>query len=298
MTSLKPQGQDEAWSKLIAYGGNLPQSLLLLGPPGVGKQQAAIALFQFLHCNSPQKNDSCGFCGSCLKIAKGQHPDLFRISAQGEQIVVDDFREFRTKIHFKPIEGKIRMVLINEAHRMNVTTANSLLKTLEEPPNHTRFVLITHEKSLLLPTVLSRCQFIQFTPLPDSIRRPILRKAVERQGLQITEEVETLMLRLLGDGFERLDQLVSEEAISFLKSPSADLDEDWKLELFLDLQVIQNQKQALQELQQSANQFLKSSDVVLHATSRALEAARLRQRLSRYANKKLIALNAAQLGST
>ena len=223
--------------------------------------------------------------------------DIYEMDAASNR-GIDEIRELRDGVATLPFESKYKFYIIDEAHALTPQAWQALLKTLEEPPNHTRFVLITHEKSLLLPTVLSRCQFIQFTPLPDSIRRPILRKAVERQGLQITEEVETLMLRLLGDGFERLDQLVSEEAISFLKSPSADLDEDWKLELFLDLQVIQNQKQALQELQQSANQFLKSSDVVLHATSRALEAARLRQRLSRYANKKLIALNAAQLGST
>lgn len=340
--NLKPLAQDQAWDTLLSMRASLPQGLILIGPSGVGKRRSAKALFQLLNCSSqnalPESGatslfgesdvkqvDSplapCGECASCRKIAQGRHSDFIELSPKGESIPVDDLREMKKSLFFPPLEAKQRFVLIDEAHKLNTSSANTLLKTLEEPPAHTRFFLITHERALLLPTIISRCQFVNFAPLHDETIKTLLSE----NGLEIPGDLISTCLKLMSGGMDRAQMLAHEKTLEFIStiksaliktrpstwedithladalspspqasggghsgqsSTSNEKSTDWKLELLLDILVLNGHSNAL---------AARSNSESLCASMHAMDAVYLRKRLDRHANKKLIALAAAEL---
>lgn len=303
--NLKPRQQEQAWNSLLKMANALPQSLVLLGPAGVGKKTAAKAFFQWIHCsnNANTPEEPCGECSSCKKIASGNHVDWIEIQPTGEQISIDSLREMKKTLFFPPMDGKFRFVVIDQAHLLNTASANSLLKTLEEPPSHTRFFLITHERGLLLPTIVSRSQFLHFSPLSEATILELLAK----QSIEIPDHLRTICLELLGGGLERSALFVDPKVLEFLNqlirlsvenkmswdscvALAGQLEtEEWKIEIFLDYVLASFRRLALQSV--TVNQTAKARV----ESSRALEAAYLRKRLGRYANKKLIALSSAAL---
>lgn len=323
--SLKPIAQDQAWAQLTKQAAALPQGLILIGPAGVGKRRAVKALFQYINCQRKggaeaeaslfgapapaaeglaDANLPCGECACCRKIAEGNHADLIEIAPKGDNIAVDDLREMKKTLYFAPMDSKLRFVIIDEAHKLNAASANTLLKTLEEPPAHTRFFLITHERGLLLPTIVSRCQFIHFAPLD----RASLELLLERMGLELPKSLLPLCLDLLGGGVSRAGLLADEKTLAFLEQAQASLaagprrweqiveladglgSDEWKLELFLDLLVRLSHRNALVS-------SAKDLGSAYHHADLAMAAAFLRRRLERHANKKLVALAAADLAS-
>jgi DNA polymerase-3 subunit delta' len=170
-----------------ASRGSLPPSLIFAGPEGVGKRMAAIALAQFVNCASSTsqsarvasapspsasaasaaKEDSCGVCACCRRIARNIHADVL-IVEPGEtgSIKVDQVRDAIERTGYRPFEGRRRVIIIDNADAMLVEAQNALLKTLEEPPAASMFVLVTSRPDVLLPTVRSRCQRLRFGRLP------------------------------------------------------------------------------------------------------------------------------------
>ncbi|HXW04738.1 MAG TPA: DNA polymerase III subunit delta' [Vicinamibacterales bacterium] len=163
-----------------AVRGSLPPSLIFAGPEGVGKRLTAIALAQLLNCPAPVPfapdddrgspsgaaeplRDACGVCSSCVRIARGTHADVMML-APGESgtIKIDQIREAIERSGYRPFEGRRRVVVVDDAEAMVVEAQNALLKTLEEPPASSVFVLVTSRPELLLPTVRSRCQRLRF----------------------------------------------------------------------------------------------------------------------------------------
>lgn len=144
----------------------LPHALLFHGPRGVGKASCAGLLAQALNCSDTDFVDACGSCVSCRKVVRGLHPDIVWIEPDGAYIKVDQVREVVEAVSYRPYEGRRRVVILDEAHRMNASAQNALLKTLEEPPASSVLVLVTPAPSSLLPTVRSRCQHLRFQPLP------------------------------------------------------------------------------------------------------------------------------------
>jgi DNA polymerase-3 subunit delta' len=152
-----------------AARGSLPPSLIFAGPTGVGKRMAAVSLAQLLNCTRPTAADACGTCSACTRIARGVHADVL-IIAPGETgvIKVDQIRDAIERSAYRPFEGRRRVVIIDEADAMLGEAQNAILKTLEEPPAASMFVLITSRPDLLLPTVSSRCQRLRFGRLAPS----------------------------------------------------------------------------------------------------------------------------------
>ncbi|MEO7275337.1 MAG: AAA family ATPase [Vicinamibacterales bacterium] len=146
----------------------LPPSVIFSGPEGVGKRLTAVALAQLLNCPTPiivegLGRDACGVCASCTRIARGVHSDVILIEpGETGAIKVDRIRDAIDKSAYRPFEGRRRVVIINEADAVLVEAQNALLKTLEEPPSASSFVLVTATPDVLLPTVRSRCQQIRF----------------------------------------------------------------------------------------------------------------------------------------
>lgn len=141
------------------------QSLLMTGPRGVGKYQFAIALAQILNCDQPSEGDACGKCIPCKKIAGGEHADVQTFTNEGTFIKVDKMRDMSRDAQYRPYEGRHRICIIDEADRMNLASANSILKTLEEPPESTLIVLVSANPYRLPDTIRSRCQVLNFAGL-------------------------------------------------------------------------------------------------------------------------------------
>lgn len=182
--------QDGSVSTLLtmARTETLPHALLLSGPAGTGKGEAALTLAQLLNCQAPPtpgitpfaslSAHRCGTCRSCRRIDAGTHPDVRVIAPEGSHIKIAQIRDLCNTLLAKPLEASHRVVLIKDAGRMNREAANALLKVLEEPPKGTFFVLTTSQPSELLPTVLSRCQLIRFRPLArETVVRCLMEEA-------------------------------------------------------------------------------------------------------------------------
>ena len=163
----------------------LPQSLLFAGTRGVGKRLTALALAETVNCVQPAQpatdaavpRDACGTCASCRRIARGVHPDVLVVEP-GElgSIKIEQVRDVIDRAGYRPFEGRRRVVIIDEADAMVPAAQNALLKTLEEPPPASVFVLLSATPDALLPTVLSRCQRLRFGELsPDDVAQVLMR---------------------------------------------------------------------------------------------------------------------------
>ncbi|MBI5115511.1 DNA polymerase III subunit delta' [Candidatus Poribacteria bacterium] len=137
---------------------------LFIGPAGVGRKLTASVLAKSLNCEKLRGHNPCGTCSSCHLIAEGKHPDVQTImpTKRSSTIGVKQIEELLPIAYMRPISGKCKVFVLSEADRMGLETANKLLKTLEEPPPSTVFVLITERPESVLPTVASRCQPIKF----------------------------------------------------------------------------------------------------------------------------------------
>jgi DNA polymerase III subunit delta' len=148
--------------------GTLPPSLLFSGPSGVGKRKTALALAQTINCLTPIDADACGRCAACARIARGVHPDVIVIEPGETGLIrVDPVRDAIDRAGYRPFEGRRRVVVIDDADALMPQAQNALLKTLEEPPPSSIFVLVTSRPDVLLPTVRSRCPQLRFRPLAE-----------------------------------------------------------------------------------------------------------------------------------
>ncbi len=145
----------------------LPPSLIFSGPDGAGMRDMAIATAQAINCLAPagtgDERDSCGTCAACTRIARGIHPDVIVIEpGDTGAIKIDQIRDVIDRCGFRPFEGRRRVVIVDEADAMIAGAQNALLKTLEEPPSASVFILATMRPDMLLPTVQSRCPRLRF----------------------------------------------------------------------------------------------------------------------------------------
>jgi DNA polymerase-3 subunit delta' len=168
--------------------GRIAQSLLMAGSRGVGKYQFAVALAQALNCASSIEGDACGVCVSCLRIERNEHADVrtilrevkdpnFKKEPKSQFIRIDQMRLMSEQAQFRPYEGRRRVFIIDEAEWLRLEAANSILKTLEEPPATSLVILITSKPYSLLETIRSRCQMLSFAPVSASeIEERVLMK--------------------------------------------------------------------------------------------------------------------------
>jgi len=147
--------------------GHISHAYLFSGIEGIGKCSTAVAFAKALNCGA-REGDFCDECRSCQKIERRVHPDFFFIEPDKNAIRIEQVRDLQKKIIFKPMEGKKKVVIIDQAEKLNLHAANCLLKTLEEPPDDTVIILVAHTAMTLLPTIVSRCQRIRFAPLADA----------------------------------------------------------------------------------------------------------------------------------
>jgi DNA polymerase III subunit delta' len=151
----------------------LPPTLLFAGPSGVGKFLTATATAAAINCLTPVEtagcpHDACGTCRSCERIGRGAHVDVLTIEPDDRaSIKIDVIRDVLAQVGFRPFEGRRRVVIIRDAETLEIAAQNALLKSLEEPPPATMFILTTTLPSVLLPTVRSRCMRLSFGRLSE-----------------------------------------------------------------------------------------------------------------------------------
>jgi DNA polymerase III subunit delta' len=179
----------------LALGRNrVPNSLLFCGPRGVGKRRTARVLAQALNCLN-SKDDACGACGPCRAIEtadkkdkRGNFPDVQEIEIAPDKTVVtiEQMQELRHLAYLKPMAGRRRVFIVDQAESMSDDAANSLLKVLEEPPFHTQIVLLSDNPALILPTIKSRCQVLTFLPVSDEeVERALRDNGVDAEKARI-----------------------------------------------------------------------------------------------------------------
>ncbi len=216
--------------------GALHHAYLFGGPEGVGKATAALLLAQAANCEGGEggpggfRDDPCGACGPCRKIAKGIHPDVIvlreeRVMAKAgawepkggrtpsKDVVVDQVRDVvDRRLALRRFEGRRRFVVVDPADAMNAQAQNALLKTLEEPPDDTTLVLVASSPDALLPTIRSRCMRIAFAPLPAEVIAPRLEerlpKLVDRR-LREADPAEADRRRIEAEAKEELSLAVA-----------------------------------------------------------------------------------------
>ena len=159
----------------------LPPALLFAGPAGVGKRRTAVAIAQALNCLQPVTTDigidACGECASCRRIERAVHPDVIMIEpGDTGTIKVEQVRDVIDRAGYRPFEGRRRAVIVDEADAMMPAAQNALLKTLEEPPSASVFILVSSMPDALLATVLSRCSRLRFGMLaPAEVAESLMR---------------------------------------------------------------------------------------------------------------------------
>jgi DNA polymerase-3 subunit delta' len=200
----------------------LAATLLFAGPAGVGKRLAAMSLAQTLVCESPEKNAikpvPCGECGACLRIEKGQSESLLVVSPDGANIKIEQARDVLQWISLQKM-GRARIVIFDQAHLMNPQTANALLKSLEEPPEGTYFILITPLAASMLATIRSRAQLVRFRPLSSEELTQVLGPGSDPWVIESAQgSVETAQ-RLMEDREEFLE--LEEAVLAFLQTAAA-----------------------------------------------------------------------------
>jgi DNA polymerase-3 subunit delta' len=183
--------------------GSLPPSLIFAGPAGVGKRLTALAMAQAVNCTAPItctapiinerrpgleagesgqpdliEFDACGTCAHCTRIARGVHGDVLIVEpGASESIKTEQVREVIDRAAYRPFEGRRRVVIVDEADALVASAQNALLKTLEEPPSASMFVLVTSRPDMLLPTVRSRCPRLGFRALsPQDIAMALMQR--------------------------------------------------------------------------------------------------------------------------
>jgi DNA polymerase-3 subunit delta' len=159
-------GQDHATAVLrrSVVSGHVPHAYLFEGPEGVGKRAAAYGLALALTC-AVEPGEGCGTCDSCRRVDGGLHPDVPVFAAETTQIVIEQAQAIVAMAATRPHEAPARVIIIDDADRLNVNAANCLLKTLEEPAPGTHIVLVTSAPDRILPTIRSRVQRIRFRAL-------------------------------------------------------------------------------------------------------------------------------------
>ncbi len=295
------QGQQQAKRLLrrVTESRRLAHAYLFRGPDGVGKRLCAYLFGAYLNCLEPTGSGACGRCRSCRKYLSGNHPDFFVVSPESGTIKIDRVRELCRSLSYPPYDSAMRVVVLEDVHLLRTEAANSLLKTLEEPPAQNLLILTAESSRTVLPTILSRCQIIPFYGLNDEQVKQVLQ---DKEPVLSDEEVRTLVrmaagspglaLRLRREGIVSLwqevltvlsghvDEASRISAVLCCAERLSELKEH--LVVLLDLMQIWVREGLLVQQQAGATAAVDGAWARLNAIDRA------RQRLARNCNRSLV----------
>ena len=191
----------------------LHHAYLFTGTRGVGKTTIARILAKCLNCEQGVSSEPCGECGSCLEIAEGRSVDLIEVDA-ASRTKVEDTRELLENVQYAPTRSRYKVYLIDEVHMLSTSSFNALLKTLEEPPPHVKFLLATTDPQKLPATVLSRCLQFNLKNMPPEQIVGHLSHVLEQEMVSF-EEPALWLLGRAASGSMRDALSLTDQAIAF-----------------------------------------------------------------------------------
>jgi DNA polymerase III subunit gamma/tau len=198
----------------------IAQAFIMTGIRGTGKTTTARIIAKGMNCIGPDgtggpTTDPCGQCEHCVAIMEGRHVDVMEMDA-ASRTGVGDIREIIESVHYRAASARYKIYIIDEVHMLSTSAFNALLKTLEEPPAHVKFIFATTEIRKVPVTVLSRCQRFDLRRIEPEVMIALLRKIAEAEGAQITDDALALITRAAEgsarDATSLLDQAISHGA--------------------------------------------------------------------------------------
>jgi DNA polymerase-3 subunit gamma/tau len=202
--------------------GRVAHAFLFTGARGVGKTSTARILAKTLNCEKGVSHEPCNVCPLCLEITKGTSTDVFEIDG-ASNTGVDDIRELRDNIRYLPSHSRYKIFIIDEVHMLTNNAFNALLKTLEEPPAHVKFILATTEPHKLPVTILSRCQRFDFKRVTMAKIIARLREIAGKEEIAISDSALSLIARK-GDGSMRDSLTAFDQVLAFCGTSATDED--------------------------------------------------------------------------
>ena len=207
-------GQETAAQTLrnAVISNRVAHAFLFAGSRGVGKTSAARILTRALNCLNPDNGDPCNTCENCHEINQNASPDVYEIDAASNR-GIENIRELRENVNYVPARCRYKVYIIDEAHMLTLESFNALLKTLEEPPPHVKFIFATTDPYKIPPTIISRCQRYDFLRIPIKKMADFLETVVAKEKLEITRKALEMIARNsvggMRDALTSLDQILS-----------------------------------------------------------------------------------------
>lgn len=190
----------------------IAHAYLFVGPRGIGKTTIARILAKAINCKNAPTIEPCDKCSSCVSINDGNNIDIIEIDGASNNSV-DNIRRLREEVLYSPINSKYKVYIIDEVHMLTNSAWNALLKTLEEPPAHVKFIFATTEVHEVLPTVISRCQRFDLRKIPQSLIVERLVKIAESENVQVSKNAIRIIARAadggMRDALSLMDQLIA-----------------------------------------------------------------------------------------
>ncbi len=195
----------------------IAHAFIMTGIRGTGKTTTARIIAKGLNCTRDEKPtiEPCGTCDSCIAIAEGRHVDVLEMDA-ASRTGVGDIREIIDSVRYRAASARFKVYIIDEVHMLSTSAFNALLKTLEEPPGHVKFIFATTEIRKVPVTVLSRCQRFDLRRIEPEVMGKFLRGIAEKEGAQVAEDALALIIRAsegsARDALSLLDQAIAHSA--------------------------------------------------------------------------------------
>jgi len=203
---------------------------LFVGPRGIGKTSIARIFAKALNCKNGPAKEPCCQCESCMAIAEGNSLDLIEIDGASNNSV-DDIRQLREEVLYSPTSSRFKVYIIDEVHMLSNQAWNALLKTIEEPPSHAKFLFATTEAHKVLPTVVSRCQRFDLQRITFKLITEQMKKIASAERVDISDAAIEVIARA-ADGGMRDAQSLLDQMIAFSSVDQSEISEEQALAIF------------------------------------------------------------------